>query len=82
LWHFAALGALAGLPAVLGAWGGGIRLLARAGRLGLRRRRRGNRPVIWQIGRGMTRPDEPSRGFGAAGLVIGFLVMYVTGLIT
>ena len=38
--------------------------------------------MIWQIGRGMTRPDERSREFGAAGLVIGFLVMYVTGLIT
>ena len=24
MWHFAALGALAGLPAVLGAWGGGF----------------------------------------------------------
>ena len=33
-------------------------------------------------GRGMARPDERSRGFGAAGLVTGFLVMYATGLLT
>jgi ZIP family zinc transporter len=82
LWHFAALGALAGLPAVLGAWGGGFAFSPAPAALAFGVAAGAIAQVIWQIGRGMSRPDERSRGFGAAGLVIGFLVMYVTGLLT
>jgi zinc transporter, ZIP family len=82
LWHFAALGAVAGLPAVLGAWGGGFAFSPAPAALAFGLAAGAIAQVIWQIGRGMTRPDDRSKRFGAAGLVVGFLVMYVTGLLT
>jgi ZIP family zinc transporter len=82
LWHFAALGAVAGLPAVLGAWGGGFAFSPAPAAVAFGVAAGAIAQVIWQIGRGMARPEERARGFVGAGLVVGFLVMYLTGLLT
>jgi zinc transporter, ZIP family len=82
LWHFVALGALAGLPAVLGAWAGGFAFSPATAALAFGVAAGAIAQVIWQIARGMARSRGLSSGFGAAGLMVGFLLMYVTGLLT
>lgn len=80
--HFAALGLLAGGPAVLGAWAGGyafnpawasLAFGVAAGAIVL---------VLFQIGRGQAKRGELSSGPGVLGLAAGFAFMYVTGLLT
>lgn len=82
LWHFVGLGALAGVPTIFGAWGGGfafspawaaVAFGIAAGAIG---------QVIWQIAKGMAGRYGLSSAFGAAGLMAGLLFMYVTGLLT
>jgi ZIP family zinc transporter len=82
LWHFVALGSVAGAPTILGAWGGGFAFApvwatlafgVAAGAIG---------QVVWQIARGMSRDHGLASGLGALGLLTGLLFMYVTGLLT
>jgi zinc transporter, ZIP family len=82
LWHFIGLGAVAGLPTVLGAWGGGFAFApgwatlafgVAAGAIG---------QVIWQISRSVSKEHGLASPFGAVGLMAGILFMYATGLLT
>lgn len=80
LWHFVALGALAGAPTIAGAWAGGfafspgwaaIAFGVAAGAIG---------QVAWQITKGMSRSTGLASGLGALGFMAGLAIMYVTGL--
>ncbi|MBA2725979.1 MAG: ZIP family metal transporter [Actinobacteria bacterium] len=80
LWHFAGLGAVAGVPTIFGAWAGGfafspawaaVAFGIAAGAIG---------QVIWQITKGMKKSTGLASGLGAAGFMTGLVIMYVTGL--
>ncbi len=82
LWHFAGFGAVAGLPTILGAWGGGfafspawaaVAFGIAAGAIG---------QVMWQIFKGMSKSTGLASGLGALGFMAGLAIMYVTGLFT
>lgn len=79
--HFAALGALAGLPAVAGAWLGGFAFSAAWAALAFGVAAGAIAQVIWQIGAGMNRGKGLATGFGALGFMAGLAVMYLTGLL-
>jgi zinc transporter, ZIP family len=80
LWHFAAFGAVAGAPTILGAWLGGFLFSATLAALAFGVAAGAIAQVIWQIWRGGSKPLTLSSGAGALGLVGGFVFMYVTGL--
>ena len=80
LWHFAAFGAVAGAPTILGAWVGGFLFSATLAALAFGVAAGAIAQVIWQIWRGGSKPLTLSSGAGALGLVVGFVFMYVTGL--
>lgn len=80
LWHFIALGAVAGVPTIAGAWAGGfafspawaaVAFGVAAGAIG---------QVIWQIAKGMNKRTGLASGVGALGFMAGLTIMYVTGL--
>lgn len=81
LWHFAALGATAGLPTILGAWIGGFAFAPAWAALAFGIAAGAIAQVIWQIAKGMDGGRRVVRGMGALGFVAGFVVMYVTGLV-
>jgi zinc transporter ZupT len=81
LWHFAAMGALAGVPTILGAWAGGFAFSPGWGALAFGVAAGAIAQVVWAIGRSMGM-GRLAAGAGAVGLVCGLLVMYVTGLLT
>ena len=80
VWHFVALGAVAGAPTILGAWLGGFVFSATLAALAFGIAAGAIAQVVWQIWRGGSRPLKVSSGAGAVGLVAGFVFMYVTGL--
>lgn len=80
--HFAALGAVAGLPAVAGAWLGGFAFSAAWAALAFGVAAGAIAQVVWQIGAGMSRGKSLATGFGACGFLTGIVVMYATGLLT
>jgi zinc transporter, ZIP family len=82
LWHFALLGAVAGLPTVLGAWAGGFAFSPAWATLAFGVAAGAIAQVVWAIGRSMMgdRASGLTSPLGAAGLLAGLLVMYVTGL--
>jgi ZIP family zinc transporter len=82
LWHFAALGAVAGGPTILGAWGGGFAFAPAWAALAFGVAAGAIAQVIWQIARGMSRGHGLASGLGALGLMAGLLFMYLTGLLT
>ena len=82
LWHFVALGAVAGAPTILGAWGGGFAFAPAWAALAFGVAAGAIAQVVWQIARGMSRDHGLASGFGALGLMAGLLFMYVTGLLT
>ncbi|MGH2753038.1 MAG: ZIP family metal transporter [Actinomycetota bacterium] len=82
LWHFVALGAVAGAPTILGAWGGGFAFAPAWAGLAFGVAAGAIAQVVWQITRGMSRDYGLASGFGALGLMAGLLFMYVTGLLT
>jgi zinc transporter ZupT len=81
LGHFVAMGALAGVPTILGAWAGGFAFSPAWGALAFGLAAGAIAQVVWAIGRSMGTRRFGS-GVAAAGLVCGLLVMYVTGLFT
>jgi zinc transporter ZupT len=81
LGHFVAMGALAGVPTILGAWAGGFAFFPAWGALAFGLAAGAIAQVVWAIGRSMGTKRFGS-GVAAAGLVCGLLVMYVTGLFT
>ena len=82
LWHFAALGALAGAPTVLGAWVGGFAFAPGWAALAFGLAAGAIAQVIWQIARSMDNGKRVLTGMGILGLISGFLIMYITGLAT
>jgi zinc transporter, ZIP family len=80
--HFIWLGALAGVPTILGAWIGGFSFSASWGALAFGVAAGAIAQVIWQIGRSMPREGRLTSGLSAAGLMAGLMFMYVTGLLT
>jgi len=82
LWHFVALGAVAGLPTILGAWVGGFAFSPAFSALAFGVAAGAIAQVIWKIGQGMAKRRTFQTGFGAAGLVLGLVFMYLTGLLT
>ena len=82
LWHFAALGAVAGVPTIIGAWGGGFAFAPSWAAIAFGVAAGAIAQVVWQIVRGMSREHGLASGLGAVGLMAGLLFMYVTGLLT
>jgi len=81
----ALLGAIGGLPTILGAWIGGFTYSAVLALLFLAIGAGAIFQVVWQIARQMAAGREGAGGLvtlpNMAGLLAGFLVMYVTGLL-
>lgn len=82
LWHFAGLGAVAGLPTIAGAWLGGFAFAPAAAALFFGVAAGAIAQVISTIGRALTGEASLRTWTGTAGLVAGLLVMYSTGLLT
>lgn len=82
LWHFAALGGVAGAPTIIGAWGGGFAFAPSWAALAFGVAAGAIAQVVWQIVRGMSREHGLASGLGALGLMAGLVFMYVTGLLT
>lgn len=82
LWHFVALGALAGAPTIAGAWLGGFAFSPGYASLAFGVAAGAIAQVVWTIGRSMGRERGLTSGVGALGFVAGLTVMYVTGLLT
>jgi ZIP family zinc transporter len=82
LWHFAALGAVAGAPTIIGAWGGGFAFAPAWAALAFGVAAGAIAQVVWQIAKGMSRDHGLASGLGALGLMAGLVFMYITGLLT
>ena len=82
LWHFAALGMVAGAPTIIGAWGGGFAFAPSWAALAFGVAAGAIAQVVWQIVRGMPREHGLASGLGALGLMAGLAFMYITGLLT
>ncbi|MDH3734067.1 MAG: metal transporter [Gemmatimonadota bacterium] len=82
LWHFGAMGAIAGLPTVLGAWVGGFSYSPAAATFFLALGAGAIVQVIIEVGKLVQRswPEGLFTPLNAAGLVLGILVMYGTAL--
>ena len=80
LWHFIALGAVAGVPTILGAWGGGFAFSPGAAALAFGVAAGAIAQVIWAIGRSIS--DRAGSGAAALGFALGLVGMYATGLFT
>ena len=80
LWHFAALGVIAGAPAILGAWLGGFAFSPAWAALAFGVAAGAIAQVLWQIGRSISKDRGLTSKLGPVGFLAGFLIMYVTGL--
>lgn len=80
--HFVLLGAVAGVPTILGAWFGGFAFSPAWGSIAFGIAAGAIAQVIWAIGRTMGRRGALVSAAGIAGLMLGLLFMYVTGLFT
>jgi ZIP family zinc transporter len=80
LWHFAGLGALAGVPTIIGAWIGGFAFSPSWGAVFFGVAAGAIAQVIWVIGRSMRTDKEPVSGLAGLGFMIGLVTMYLTGL--
>ncbi len=82
LWHFAALGAVAGAPTIAGALVGGYAFSAGAAAFAFGVAAGAIAQVAWAITRSLPEQGRLSTGFGGAGFVLGLVLMYATGLFT
>jgi ZIP family zinc transporter len=80
LGHFAALGLIAGAPAILGAWLGGFAFSSAWAALAFGVAAGAIAQVIWTVSR--SPKQSLFAGLGALGFVAGLVFMYVTGLFT
>ncbi|MDX1578402.1 MAG: metal transporter [Gemmatimonadota bacterium] len=82
LWHFAAMGALAGVPTVLGAWVGGFSYSPTAATFFLALGTGAILQVIIEVAKLVqrARPEGLLTPLNASGVMLGLLVMYVTAL--
>ncbi|HVF52488.1 MAG TPA: ZIP family metal transporter [Actinomycetota bacterium] len=77
--HFIALGAIAGVPTIAGAWMGGFAYNPAVGAVAFGVAAGAIAQVVWQIA--TSRPGMLSKGLGPLGFVAGLLTMYATGLL-
>lgn len=82
LWHFAALGALAGVPTIAGAWLGGFAFNPAWAALAFGFAAGAIAQVVWTIARTMKDGTSLTSGMGTLGFIAGLLFMYVTALFT
>jgi zinc transporter ZupT len=82
LLHFAALGAIAGIPTIFGAWAGGFAFAPSWGALAFGVAAGAIAQVVWTITRTLPRDNNLSSTLGAVGFIAGLAFMYVTGLFT
>lgn len=80
--HLLALGALAGLPTILGAWTGGFAFSPAPAAFAFGIAAGAIAQVVWAVARSMKGDESLTSRWGAAGFVLGLLVMYSTGLLT
>lgn len=80
--HFIGLGALAGVPTILGAWLGGFAFSPAWGALAFGVAAGAIGQVIWQIGASMQKGRAVSSAWNGLGFIAGLVFMYVTGLLT
>jgi ZIP family zinc transporter len=81
LMHFAALGAVAGGPTILGAWAGGFVYSPTWAAVAFGVAAGAIAQVVWTIGRSLPAESRLGSGFGAWGFAAGLAVMYLTGLL-
>ncbi len=82
LLHFVALGAVAGVPTIFGAWMGGFAFAPAWGALAFGVAAGAIAQVVWTITRTLPPENNLSSTLGAVGFVAGLAFMYVTGLFT
>ncbi len=83
LWHFIALGALAGTPTIAGAWIGGFTYQPALAVFFLALGAGAIFQVVWELGRLIRRESEAgwAAPLNAMGLVAGLVIMYTTALL-
>lgn len=81
LWHFAALGAVAGIPTIFGAWIGGFAFSPAWAALMFGMAAGAIAQVIWTIAASMRGEAAMTRGLPTLGFLTGLAVMYGTGLL-
>lgn len=82
LWHFAGLGAVAGIPTILGAWIGGFAFSPAWASVAFGLAAGAIVQVIWAIAKSMKGEASMANGLPALGFLVGMVIMYVTGLLT
>ncbi|HEV2757897.1 MAG TPA: ZIP family metal transporter [Actinomycetota bacterium] len=80
--HLALLGCLAGLPTIAGAWAGGFAFSPAPAAFAFGVAAGAIAQVVWAITRSSREGEGLTSRWGAAGFVLGLLVMYSTGLLT
>ena len=80
--HLLALGALAGLPTIAGAWAGGFAFSPGPAAFAFGVAAGAIAQVVWAVARSMKGDESLTSRWGALGFVLGLLVMYSTGLLT
>jgi zinc transporter ZupT len=79
IWHFVALGAVAGVPTIVGAWAGGFAFSPAWGSFAFGIAAGAIAQVVWAIGRSMR--ERAGSGAAALGFCVGLIAMYITGLL-
>jgi zinc transporter, ZIP family len=80
--HLVALGAVAGIPTIFGAWAGGFAFTAAWAAVAFGLAAGAIAQVVWTIGRALPERAKLNTGLGALGFLVGLLFMYATGLLT
>ena len=80
--HLLALGAVAGLPTIAGAWAGGFAFSPAPAAFAFGVAAGAIAQVVWAVARSMKGDEALTSRWGSAGFVLGLLVMYSTGLLT
>jgi ZIP family zinc transporter len=80
--HLLALGALAGLPTIAGAWLGGFAFAPAPAAFAFGVAAGAIAQVVWAVARSMRGDEALTSRWGTAGFVLGLFVMYSTGLLT
>lgn len=83
LWHLGALGAVAGVPTILGAWAGGFTYQPTLATFFLALGAGAIFQVVWELGKLIRRESEWgwASPLNAVGLVAGLFIMYTTALL-
>ena len=79
--HLVALGAVAGVPTIFGAWIGGFAFSAAPAAVAFGLAAGAIAQVIWTIGRALPERAKLNTGVGTLGFLAGLMFMYATGLL-